>query len=116
MEECDFFMYASTLTFILSVITLIASWKASPLLRKWSRIAPIIFLIVFVVSWLYFIPIQDDLKGDAGLEIPKEELRSMLSTFVNTNYLRMVALVIALVCALHALGLSYRSYNREPLQ
>src|SRR5687767_15189122 len=39
MEEGDFFMYASTLTFILSVITLIASWKASPLLRRLSRIA-----------------------------------------------------------------------------
>jgi hypothetical protein len=108
MEEGDFFMYASTLSFILSIITLIAGWRANPPLRKWIRIAPIIFLIVFIVSWAYFIPIQADMKGDPGLQIPPEKLQAMLNTFVYTNYLRVAAVVTAFVCALHTLGISYR--------
>lgn len=115
MEEGDFFMYASTLTFILSIITLIAGWNAVQPLRKWLRIAPVIFLIVFAVSWAYFIPIQADMKGDPGLQIPPEKLQSMLSTFVNTNYLRVGSLVVALFCAIHSLGLSYRLFGAKPL-
>ena len=115
IEEGDFFMYASTLTFLLSIVVLIAGWKAIPPLRKWLRIAPIIFLIVFAVSWAYFIPIQSEMKGDPGLNIPPDKLGAMLRTFVNTNYLRVGSLIIALFCALHSLGLSYRIYGSKSL-
>jgi len=108
LEEGDLFMYTSPLTFILCVGTLIAGWKAIPPLRFWLRLATVLFLIVFIVSVIYFIPIQAVVKGEAGTKIPTEELGGMLQTFVLTNYLRFVTLLVALGCALHALGLSYR--------
>ena len=108
LEEGDFFMYASPLTLILAVTTLIAGWKSAPPLRKWLMIATISFIVVFIVSVAYFIPIQAEVKGEAGLQFATGQLSSMLNTFVNTNYLRFLTLLVALGCALHALGISYR--------
>ena len=108
LEEGDFFMYASPLTLLLAVVTLIAGWKSRPPLRNWLMVATLSFIIVFIVSVAYFIPIQAVVKGEAGTKIPYDKLAGMLETFVWTNYLRLGTLVIALCCALHALGISYR--------
>jgi hypothetical protein len=108
-EEGDFFMYASSLTMLASVITLIAGWRAPSPLRKWILIATIGFIIVFIWSVLYFIPIQDtSLKGPAGAKFSTEELESKLTSFVQLNYLRIAMLWVTLFASLHALRLSYR--------
>ena len=109
LEEGDFFMYASSLSMLASVITLVAGWRAPAPLRKWILIATIGFIFVFVWSMLYFVPIQDtSFKGEAGAKFSTEELESKLKAFVNLNYVRLAMLYIILGAALHALRLSYR--------
>src|SRR5688500_8182709 len=46
LEEGDFFMFASPLTMLLAIITLIAGWKAPPPIRFWIRLATISFILV----------------------------------------------------------------------
>jgi hypothetical protein len=116
LEEGDFFMYASSTTMLASVITLIAGWRAPTPVRKWILTGTIGFIIVFVWSVLYFIPIQDtSFKGEAGAQFSTEVLESKLKTFVQLNYLRVAMLYGILATALHALGLSYRMrYSAGP--
>jgi len=113
LEEGDFFMFTSPLTFLLSVITLIAGWRATPPLRMWLRIPTIVFILVFIWSVAYFIPVQDEVKGEAGTKIPYADLESMLQTFVGLNYIRLAALLFVFGCAMHAVGISYRMTIRR---
>ena len=108
IEEGDFFMFASPTLALLSIATLIAGWRLASPLRFWLRLSTIIFIVMFVWSVAYFIPVQDVMKGEAGTKLPKAELGSMLRNFVWLNYVRQLSLVVALGAALHALGLSYR--------
>jgi hypothetical protein len=93
---------------LLSIITLIAGWRTAPPLRFWLRAATITFIIIFIWTIAYFIPLQDLVKGDAGRAYPAAELDSMLQWFVGLNYIRQVMLLFAFLAALHSLGLSYR--------
>lgn len=109
LEEGDFFMYASTSTMLLSIITLIASWRAPAHIRKWILIPSIGFICIFVWSMLYFVPIQDTtLKGNASAALSDTELESKLNMFINLNYIRVLSLWIFFACALHAFGFGYR--------
>jgi len=109
LEEGDFFKYASSLSMLASIITLIAGWRAPAPLRKWILIGTIGFIIVFVWSMLYFIPVQDTtLKGEASAKLTTEELESKLKMFGNLNYLRLAMLYIIFWAALRALRLSSR--------
>ena len=110
LEEGDFFMYASSLSMLTSVITLIAGWKAPAPLRKWILISTIGFIIIFVWSVLYFVPIQDTtLKGDASAGLSTAELESKLRTFIQLNYIRIAMLYGVLGSALYALRISSRT-------
>src|SRR5687768_2161169 len=114
MEEGDFFMFASPSVMLASIIALIASWRAAPQLRFWLRIASILFIVIFVWSMVYFVPIQDTtLKGEAGANLPREELASKLRMFASLNYIRIAAIVVSFGCTLHALGLSYQIRNNR---
>ena len=107
LEEGDFFMYASSLSMLTSVITLIAGWKAPPPLRKWIMISTIGFIIIFIWSVLYFVPIQDTtLKGDASAGLSVEKLELKLRTFVQLNYIRVAMLYGVLGSALYALRIA----------
>lgn len=109
LEEGDFFMFASPLTFLTSIVTLAVAWRSPSPLRKWILIATIGFIIIFIWSVIYFIPIQDTtFKGEAGLKLEKAVLESKLQTFVLLNYVRVVALYIIFGCALHAIRLAER--------
>lgn len=109
LEEGDFFMYASSLSMLSAVVTLIAGWHAPSPIRKWILIPTIGFIIVFVWSILYFVPIQDTtLKGVANAQLSNEELESKLQTFVQLNYIRVAMLYFILGCALHAVRLFHR--------
>ena len=112
MEEGDFFMYASSLSMLTSIITLIAGFRSPGPLRKWILISTIGFIIVFIWSILYFIPIQDTtLKGDASAALSDAELESKLKTFVMLNYGRIAMLFIIFPSALQALRLSLTTLN-----
>ena len=109
LEEGDFFMYASSLSMLVSVITLIAGWRAPAPLRKWIFIGTVGFIIVFVWSMLYFVPIQDTtLKGTASAQLSDAELGSMLNTFVNLNYVRVAMLYVIVFAALQSLRIGER--------
>ena len=109
MEEGDFFMYASSLTMLASIITLIVCWRAPKDIRKWALIGSIGFIIVFIWSMLYFVPIQDvSLKGNAAAKFSDAELESKLKTFAQLNYIRVAMLYVIFGSALHALRLSER--------
>ena len=115
LEEGDFFMYASSLSMLASIITLFAGWHAPSPLRKWILIGTIGFIIVFVWSMLYFVPIQDTtLKGEASAKLSTEELEAKLSSFVHLNYVRLAMLYVILGAALQALRLSYRTTSFAP--
>ena len=104
LEEGDFFMFASPLTMLVSIITLIAGWRAPASVRKWILIGTIGFIFVFVWSVLYFVPIQDtSFKGAAGAQFSPAELESKLRTFVQLNYVRVAMLYVILGTALQAL-------------
>lgn len=109
LEEGDFFMFASPLTMLAAIITLLAGWRAPARVRNWLLIATIGFIIVFVWSVLYFVPIQDtSFKGAAGARFSTAELESKLRTFVQLNYVRVAMLYIIFGSAIHALRLSNR--------
>ena len=100
-------MYASSLTMLASIVTLIAGWRAPQPLRKWILIGTVGFIIVFIWSILYFVPIQDtSLKGEASARFSDAELDSMLKNFVNLNYLRVAMLYVILFCALKAVRIA----------
>ena len=110
-EEGDFFMFASSLSMLASVITLIAGWRAPAPLRKWILIGTIGFIIVFVWSMLYFVPIQDTtLKGAASVQLSDAQLESMLKTFTNLNYIRVAMMYVILFSALQAIRVAERSF------
>lgn len=109
IEEGDFFMFASPTMFVLSIAVLIAGWRAPRQIRLWQRSAAVLFLIVFVWSVAYFIPVQAVMKGEAGTKVPTAELAAMLRNFVWLNYVRQLMLVVAVGAALHAHGLVYRA-------
>ncbi len=71
------------------------------------------YILAFVVTLAYFVPLQDMVKGEAGAKIPVAELRSMLSQFMTFNYIRQAIGLLAFGAALHALGLSYRMAGRR---
>ena len=108
VEEGVFFIVISPTLFLLSIITLIAGWRAAPPLRFWLRIATISFIILFVATLAYFVPLQDMVKGEAGTKVSTAELGLMLKRFVALNYIRQAIGLFAFGSALHALGLSYR--------
>ena len=102
-------MYASSLTMLASIITLVAGWRAPQPLRKWILIGTVGFIIVFIWSILYFVPIQDtSLKGEASARFSDEELDSMLRNFVNWNYLRVAMLYVILGAAIQSIRLAER--------
>ena len=114
LEEGDFFMYASSLSMLTALITLVAGWRAPAPVRKWILISTIGFIIVFVWSMLYFVPIQDTtLKGVANAQLSDAELESKLKAFVQLNYIRVAMLYIIVGCALHAVRLSHRLYHLD---
>jgi hypothetical protein len=77
--------------------------------RPWARWSASIFFVVFVATAAYFVPVQFRMQGDAGAQWPRAELAAMLARFVALNWVRQGLLVVALVSAVHALGLSYRA-------
>ena len=92
-----------------SIITLIAGWRAPAPLRKWILIGTVGFIIVFVWSTLYFVPIQDTtLKGTASAALSTEELDSKLKAFVQLNYIRVAMLYVILYAALQAVRVGER--------
>lgn len=108
VNEGLFFVVASPSLFLLSLATLIASWWAAPPpLRKRMRIATILYIAIFIVTMLYFVPGQVAMKGEAGARMPAAELGSMLRQWVTLNWVRQGVGVLAFGAALHALGLSY---------
>jgi hypothetical protein len=113
VEEGVFFIIASPLLFLLSIVTLVAGWRAIPPLRLWLRIATIAYILVFIMTLAYFVPLQDMVKGEAGTKIPAAELSSMLRRFVTFNYIRQAIGLLTFGAALHALGLSYRMADRR---
>lgn len=114
IEEGVFFRLVSPSLFLLSIVTLIAGWRAEPPLRLWLRIATISFIALFVATLVYFVPLQDTVKGEAGIKVPVAEFGSMLQRFVALNFFRQAIGLLAFAAALHALGLSYRlTGNRD---
>lgn len=113
VNEGRFFVVVSPLLFLLALATLIASWRVAPPLRKWIRIATIIYILIFIVTMLYFVPGQVTMKGEAGARIPVAELGSMLERWVALNWIRQGVGVLAFGAALHALGLSYRMADKR---
>lgn len=107
VEEGVFFILVSPLLFLLSIVMLIAGRLAAPPLRLWLRIATISYLLIFIVTLAYFVPLQDMVKGQAGND-SIAELSSMLQRFVALNYFRQAIGLLAFGAALHTLGLSYR--------
>lgn len=114
IEEGDFFMFATPTLMLLATLTLIFGWKAALPVRFWLRAATILFIIVFVWSVAYFIPVQAVVKGDAGAKLPVEQLATMLRNFVWLNYVRLAMLVAAFGMALHAFGTAYRLRGTPP--
>ena len=113
VNEGLFFVVVSPLLFLLSLATLIASWRVTPPLSKWMRIATILYILIFVATMLYFVPGQLAMKGEAGARIPAAELSSMLQRWVALNWIRQGVGVLAFGAALHALGISYRMSDRK---
>ena len=108
MEEGDFFMYASSITMLSAMIALFAGWRSPNPMRKFLKASTICFIIVFIWSMLYFVPIQDStMKGVAGAGLSDEELESKLLMFLNLNYLRLAMLYFSVGTALYALSLSH---------
>jgi hypothetical protein len=112
LEEGDFFMFVSPTLLLVSIATLIAGWRAALPLRRWLRIATIVFIAIDIWTMAYFIPFQGWVKGEAGTKYATAQLASMLTTFVYLNYVRQVLLVLTLGVALHALGLLYKMSRR----
>jgi hypothetical protein len=108
IEEGDFFMFTSPTLGILALATLIAGWRSAPPVRTWLRASTLVFIIVFVWTMAYFVPVQDALKGQAGAKLPVAQLEAMLWNFTWLNYVRQVMLVATFGSALHAFGLAYR--------
>lgn len=114
VNEGVFFMIADPLLFLLAIVTLIAGWRAAPPLRLWLRIAAISYILIFIVTLAYFVPVQDMMKGEAGTKVATAELSSMLQRFVALNYIREAIGLLVFGAALHTLGLSYRmAGNRD---
>ena len=112
VNEGRFFVVVSPLLFLLSLATLIASWRVAPPLSKWIRIATILYILIFIATMLYFVPGQLAMKGAAGARLEAAELGSMLRQWIALNWIRQVVGVFAFGAALHALGLSYRRAER----
>lgn len=99
-----FFIVATPLTALLALLSLIFGWKASPSMRFWLRLSTVIFLLVFVITAVYFVPEQLTLRANQPL--PEAEFASRASRWTMLNYLRAASLVVALFAALKALSLS----------
>ena len=79
IEEGDFFMFSSPTLMLLCIATLIAGWRAAPPLRLWLRISTISFIIIFIWTVAYFLPLQALVKGDPGRQYTTAEISSKAS-------------------------------------
>jgi hypothetical protein len=113
MEEGWFFMFASPTTTLLALVVAATMWRAKVPSRPWALGSALAFIVVAAVTGAYFLPIQDEVHGDAGAALPREELAGMLEQFVALNWIRQAILVSAFIAAIHGLGLSYRNLQRE---
>jgi hypothetical protein len=114
MQEGDFFMFSSAATTALALAVLFMSRRLAPNVRPWARWSAAIFIIVAIVTALYYVPVQFVMQGDAGATLPRAELAAMLGRFVALNWVRQLFMAGALVAGVHALGLSYRSTGGDP--
>ncbi|MDQ3800644.1 MAG: DUF1772 domain-containing protein [Acidobacteriota bacterium] len=104
----NFFFIVAPLSTLLSIVTLIAGWRAEQPVRFWIRAAIIPFLIIFLITAFYFVPEQGAIKGAAAQSLPDAELTARASRWVMLNWIRQALALPILGATLHALGLAYR--------
>ncbi len=104
----NFFFIIAPLSTLLSIVTLIAGWRAAQPVRFWLRLAIIPFLIIFLTTAFYFVPEQLAIKGAPAQNLSDAELSARASRWVMLNWIRFLLAFPILGATLHALGLTYR--------
>lgn len=104
----NFFFVVAPLSTLLSIVTLIAGWRAPRPVRFWLRLAIIPFLIVFLATAFYFVPEQVAIKGETAQNLSDAELTARAHRWVSLNWIRFGLAFPTWVMTLHALGLAYR--------
>ena len=104
----NFFFIIAPLSVLLAVATLIVGWRTPQPIRFWLRLQIIIFLIVFVVTAIYYVPEQGSIKGAAAQSLSDTEIGVRAGRWVLLNWVRFGVAFLLWGMILHVLGLAYR--------
>jgi hypothetical protein len=100
-----FWVYVTTVPLtLLSLMNLIAGWKARGPIRNWWLVAALAALLDRVFTFSYFIPTMLRLIDDA---MPQSQAVAIAAQWVNLNYARHAILLAAWLAALRTFSLFY---------
>ena len=99
-----FWIFFTPLVGLLSIATLISSWKMRPEHRKWRMVSAILALIVVVFTFTWFVP-NIIILGQGGAGRSEEQIISLTNWWVRLNWMRAVLYLAALLAALRALSI-----------
>lgn len=107
IDNGRFFIFATPIAGILALLLLVSGWKSPPPLRFWLRLGAGIYLLVVVITILYFVPEQLALRGrEATQGLSDTEILSRANRWVMLNYVRIAVAMVVVFATLKALSLS----------
>jgi uncharacterized membrane protein len=103
----NFFRLFAPLTEVSLLVSLILGWR-SPAGRRWWLLAALVLILIGdVITFTYHYP-RNALLFHDPLHTPVESLRRAAVEWVHGNYVRVVLVLVAMVCAIQALRVNAR--------
>jgi hypothetical protein len=98
-----FWIFATPGVGLLSIATLLSSFKTRPEHRKWRLAGAGLALLVVISTFAWFVPAIMKLTGAGVMSMNPNDIASLATWWVRLNWVRAVVYVVGWVAALRAL-------------
>jgi hypothetical protein len=101
-----FWIFVTPAHLLVSVATLIASFKTRREHRRWLIMSTAIFIALHLAAILYFVPAIDTIFNSRNLNMSPAEVASKARWWVNLTWGRFVIGFVGFLCGLRAMTIS----------
>ncbi|GAA4397815.1 hypothetical protein GCM10023187_07680 [Nibrella viscosa] len=98
-----FWKFTSQPLGLLAVSVLILGVRARGNQRKWLLSSSLLVILLFLVTYLYFVPTLNQLANSRQLGLRDEEVISQVTTWMRLNQIRLLVYMLAWLAGLRAL-------------
>jgi len=98
-----FWLLVTPAHLLISVATLVASWKTNRKHLRWVILATVPFIVLHLAALLYFVPALDRIFNSRNLNMSPDEVVSRVHLWVNGTWVRFAFVFGAFLCGLRAL-------------